>query len=292
MKYRNHYIANNSILKIHHTAGFFSCSTIRLESILEYYNLYHKLPNIVDSSIQYQLYKSGSNDCVVKYFFKDYNIFENFVYDAYTRTTDYDDSDLETSDQQFSDYSKLNYHLINRFVIKYFSPSDYVVNIINKIVQEYNIDYNNTCVVFFRGNLKFTETNLPSYNEYDEPMNKIYNINKNIRYLFQSDETEFLNYMTSKYTNNVVFNNYIRHISKTLNTEADWIDKQNNIKYAINYLAITIIMSKCKYIICTSGNCSFWIMLFRGNSNNVIQYLNDKNTLTKPNCWIDNVYNS
>jgi hypothetical protein len=40
------------------------------------------------------------------------------------------------------------------------------------------------------------------------------------------------------------------------------------------YLAITIIMSKCKYIICGSGNCSIWIMFYRENANNVFQNLN------------------
>ena len=33
-------------------------------------------------------------------------------------------------------------------------------------------------------------------------------------------------------------------------------------------------MSKCKYIICGSGNCSIWIMFYRENANNVFQNLN------------------
>ena len=37
-------------------------------------------------------------------------------------------------------------------------------------------------------------------------------------------------------------------------------------------LAITIIMSKCKYIVCTTGNCSIWIMLYRGNVDNIFQF--------------------
>ena len=56
--------------------------------------------------------------------------------------------------------------------------------------------------------------------------------------------------------------------------------KQNNI-YSKYYLAITIIMAKCKYIVCGSGNCSIWIMFYRGNNNNVCQYNNGK--------WYDNI---
>ena len=52
--------------------------------------------------------------------------------------------------------------------------------------------------------------------------------------------------------------------------------KNKNYDFSKYYLAITLIMSKCKYIICGSGNCSMWIMLYRGNNNNVYQNLNNK----------------
>ena len=38
-------------------------------------------------------------------------------------------------------------------------------------------------------------------------------------------------------------------------------------------LANVLIMSKAKHIFCTSGNVSLWIMLFRGNNNNIYQFL-------------------
>jgi hypothetical protein len=41
-------------------------------------------------------------------------------------------------------------------------------------------------------------------------------------------------------------------------------------------IAIVYIMSKCKYVVCTSGNISIWITYFRENSNNIYHYLNDK----------------
>ena len=50
--------------------------------------------------------------------------------------------------------------------------------------------------------------------------------------------------------------------------------KSQNYEFSKKYLAITIIMSKCKYIICGSGNCSKWIMFYRENNKNVIQNLN------------------
>jgi hypothetical protein len=52
--------------------------------------------------------------------------------------------------------------------------------------------------------------------------------------------------------------------------------KEMNSEFSQYYLSITIIMSKCKYIICGSGNCSIWIMLYRENNKNVYQNNNGK----------------
>jgi len=49
-----------------------------------------------------------------------------------------------------------------------------------------------------------------------------------------------------------------------------------NNKFSKYYLGITIIMSKCNYIICGFGNCSQWIMYYRRNNNNIIQNLEGK----------------
>ena len=52
-----------------------------------------------------------------------------------------------------------------------------------------------------------------------------------------------------------------------------------------------------KYIVSTSGNCSKWMVFYRGNANNVYQYLNPKQYIynqlnkdynpNKTNFWIE-----
>ena len=54
----------------------------------------------------------------------------------------------------------------------------------------------------------------------------------------------------------------------------DKVMPSTNSDYSKKFLAIIMIMSKCKYIICGSGNCDMWIMFYRGNNKNVIQNLN------------------
>ena len=157
---------------------------------------------------------------------------------------------------------------------KYFSPADNIKNNIKFIENKYNIDnYQNICVLFYRGNDKATE--LIILIDYDDIVIKarsLYNNNNNIRFLIQSDEKEFINIMTQEFPNNsFYFKDEIRVINKTANLSVDKIDKNTNLYYSQYYLAITMIMSKCKYIVCNTGNCSLWITLFRGNMDDVYQ---------------------
>ena len=67
------------------------------------------------------------------------------------------------------------------------------------------------------------------------------------------------------------FKDEIRIINKNNTITVDKIDTYTNFVYSLKYLAITIMMSKCKYVVCNTGNCSLWITLFRGNADNVVQ---------------------
>ena len=43
------------MIKITHSCGFFSCCSVRLEMIINYTNKNKKLPDIVDSSEQFEM---------------------------------------------------------------------------------------------------------------------------------------------------------------------------------------------------------------------------------------------
>jgi hypothetical protein len=56
------------MLKTTHNAGFFSCCSVRLNEITNYFNHNRKLPEIVDSSEQFNWYKDTNNDITFQYF--------------------------------------------------------------------------------------------------------------------------------------------------------------------------------------------------------------------------------
>jgi hypothetical protein len=254
----------------HKLGGFFSCCSIKLMYIVLYANLFLKIPDYVDSSQLFLWYKEEDKERDITYnYFEHYNNI-NEIINIKTPIENISEN------SQYNIYSLLDFNSINPFVKKYFSPSKSILKFIEDIEKKYNIDYNNICVLFYRGNDKNRETVICDYSEYLVYANKILENNPDILFLIQSDETEFINFISEKFPNNSFYlKDEIRHIPKCDST-VDIILKDKNPVFSKYYLAITIIMSKCKYIICGTGNCSFWIILYRGNSNNVIQNSNNK----------------
>ena len=259
-----------SVLCWEHNFGFFSCCSMKLENIAEYINNNLKFPESVDSSLTLNWYKEEGNDKDITF-----NYFEH--YDNINEKINIKTPIVERIYlYEIYNYSLLDYDSITPIVKKYFSPSKGILKIMEDMEKKYNIDYNNICVLFYRGNDKNRETLICNYDEYLVYAYKILENNPNILFLIQSDETEFINFISERFPNNsFYFNDEIRHVPKC-NSTVDHIMKDKNPVFSKYYLAITIIMSKCKYIVCGSGNCSFWIVLYRGNSNNVFQNLNNR----------------
>ena len=93
--------------------------------------------------------------------------------------------------------------------------------------------------------------------------------------MIQSDETEFIEGLTKLYPDHILFKDEIRHIRKCDDT-VDKVLPQLNYKFSKYFLAIVIIMSKCKHVVCGSGNISMWIAFFRGNVENFHQFFNGR----------------
>ena len=263
--YTNKYYTIEMSVVVNHNWGFFSCCSVRLNSIVDHINEHHTLPE-VDSSMQFAWYKQDPSVDVTFEYFVNYKKLGTTV----SPPIHYHES------HQYCDYSTLEYTKLVPLVKKYFHPSAEIEFTAQMIEYKYNLDVENTCVLFYRGNDKCTETSLSSYEEYLAPIQSILEKHPTIKFLLQSDETEFLEYMDKSLPGKCFyFKDEIRHIQKS-NTTVDKVFPSTNFLFSKYYLAITLLMSKCKYIVCGSGNCSIWIMLFRGHCKNVYQYREGK----------------
>jgi hypothetical protein len=252
-------------LKVAHEGGFFSCCSVRLYYLILFFNKYKRLPEIFDTTGFYTWYKqNNSTDDITFNYFKHYNEIPYNI--THKEDVDYHEC------YQYKNYKELDLNNLLLFVKKYYVPNDNIREIQKSIENKYNIDFDNTCVLFYRGNDKATEFKPPPFDSYLTHANKILKENPNIKFIVQSDETNFLNYMKSQpFSDRItIFYDEIRHMYKKNNT-VDKINKEQNYDYSLKYLAITLIMSKCKYVVCNTGNCSIWIVFFRNNTDNIIQ---------------------
>ena len=161
---------------------------------------------------------------------------------------------------------------LRRFIEHYFTPTEDIQSLVKEIETMYGIqDYSNLCCLFYRGNDKIQETNLPPYEAFLEQARKYKENNPNTQFIIQSDETDFIEQLQTEFPDSIVFHKYIRHIRKS-NTSVDKLNTELNYQYSKYFLAIVLIMSKCKQIVCISGNISMWISFFRGNADKIEQF--------------------
>lgn len=261
---------------VRHSVGFFSCCSVRLGCIIHYFNTHEcTLPTKVDSSEQFHMYKhpsKGGGDVTNEYFVNDSLVPEDPSHPFPSQPVAYH------HDDQFLNYHTiLQFEGLQPFLHKYFSPSLEILECVAFMEHKYNIDYANTCVLFYRGNDKVTETTVCPYDDMFDQAKDVMKRHSNVnRVLLQSDETQFLEQgmETFKDKSPLVFWDEIRHITKSM-TSVDYHHMEQNAQFSKYFLAIIIILSKCHSVICTSGNCSIWIMMYRGHTRNVRQYLDD-----------------
>ena len=249
---------------ITHNAGFFSCCAVKLNGIVDFINSHSTLPDIVDSSAQFELYKTDNAIDVT------YEYFEH--YDKIDVSMNYPINYHYT--HQFSIYENLDSN-IAAVVKKYFSPSQKIITISNLIKQKYNIDYDNSIAVYYRGTDKYTETELASFDNFYNKIIEIRSFDEHKTIIIQTDSSQFVDFITSKNLTNIVI---LNEASTSYSDLGIHLQKTSTENYydMLNIFSIFLILSKCKYLICCSSNGSNWIVFYRENCNGVHQFLNGK----------------
>ena len=252
------------MLKVRHDAGFFSCCTVRLVNIIVYFNSLFELTE-VDSSSQFQSYKTKLGEDVTFKFFK-----KPIFKEVEKRVHWISHEPLEVS---FSDYSKIDFEDVSKFVEIYFTPSDEVNDIYEGYLKKYNIDLNNTCGIFYRGNDKQRESEIIPYQSYIDKANEYLKENPDLKFLVQPDETEFLNAFASAFPDRCINFEETPHIKKSKSAVFYEQPMDKREYHGQHFLAAVLVLSKCNKLITHSGNGGMWAILYRGNFKGCYQFI-------------------
>jgi hypothetical protein len=258
-------MSDKKILKVTHNAGFFSCSTLRLVAIMMYYNEHGYLPDEVDSTEQWAFYKEYPEQNLVPLFFDTKE--DNIPFTAPRMIT------YEPREVSFTDYSKLLLENTSPFVDKYFSPSSTIQKILDGYEMDYGLDYCNLCGIFYRGNDKKRECDIVPYQQFIEKAHEILSINPDVKFLVQPDETEFLEAFTTAFPGKCIWFKETPHMRKKDSAIFYELPLSKRPEHGCYFLAATIALSKCEYLVTHSGNGGMWAVLYRNNYKNVHQFI-------------------
>jgi len=251
-----------------HLYGFFSCCSVRLYDIITFFNLENKLPTLVDSTESFGLYKKDENHDLVFDFFEKYEITDSIEYSKVVP--------IDCMMFQFTNYKYIPYSRIIPFVKTYFKPNKSIKNFSDNLIKQYNIDVDNCIAVYYRGTDKKRETYIDNFDRFYDKIIELLNCinNENIQILIQTDTQQFIDYIKPKLSDKniiIIKENSTSMTEIGIHNEKTSIENYNDMQLL---LPVILIMSKCKYIICTSGNVSIWTMFFRENAEDVHQNLN------------------
>ena len=260
-------------LAVAHDAGFFSNCTVLLEAILEFARSHGRTPARLDTTGMFLWYRAASDpagaDARAHFFLPDSLTLSEAIVCA-PGTASLMRAGSRVHVQQFSDYADINYGTTSAFVHKYFSPTPDILARARALEEKYGIDPERTCVLFHRGNDKGTEARLPDYDDYAALARAEIAENPDTRFLLQSDESEFLAVFGAFIPGAVVFGDEIRHMPRCAST-VDKVFAESNHEMIKNFLAITLVMARCRAVVCGSGNCAMWVALYRGHARGVRQ---------------------
>jgi hypothetical protein len=260
------------VLKVTHLFGFFACFSKRLEAIVWYLNAYKRLPDGVDSSDQFLMYKVTPSDDLTHLYLSDEKKGRNDE-EAWHRGNPF----CFHHDMQFLSFRTLDFKRLTPLVRRYFTPSTLVEGVLSQYERKYHIDYAATCAVFYRGNDKATETRAATYQSFIEKASEIRRLHPAIRFFVQSDEIGFIEAFQKEFENHFVLEE-MPSISKKNSSVAMELPPNERADFGVRFFAATLAVSNCGHIITNSGNCGLWAVLYRGHCERVHQ-------------WFDNAWN-
>lgn len=260
-------LINIEVLKMIRIAktGFFSDCSILLQNIVDRFNQTTVFPKklVVSTFSQYQVGvpKKDSHSL--------------FFQNLYNRSLISPTPLKFSNGYQYRNYQEIDFRGLRSVIKAYFTPLPVVEELEKRLSDQYRLNVNQLISVYYRGNDKAGETEIASHEEFIEKTKEVLSGYPDYQILVQTDELEFREKFVSVFPKAIVIEEMPVIPSKTTpgHTVLNSLEPKVRIDFAYIHLAVTRIMAKSKIVITHSGNCGLWVLLYRGNSDGVFQYL-------------------
>ena len=261
VKFNSHKLISGIVVNrvYYHTYdwGFFSNLTTTLQDIANHF------PNIdrIDNSYSFSRYKDtqGKNTWLEYFSPPNKNIDPSILEDNFYGKDTY----------QHAPYRSLDFFVGKNIINSFFVPSAEVLERYAEIKEKYNIDFENTAFIYFRGTDKKTELHGAEAEDYLNQLNPILKSNPGLKVLLQTDDLQFSQTFQSLFKESLEVLNELPLLAGMDGFHN--VVSENKFNSSIDFFAIVLLMSQCKYIVFNTSNVSFWATLYRGHADGVIQ---------------------
>lgn len=251
---RTGFFDENLIYSVTYNNGFFSICNAILRDIMES----PIKPKHVDVTHSFHSFKDSNSNVWGCYFKSPYD-FETLTQNDV----------LSYANQYNLRYDDIEFDKISPYIRSYFSPCDEVLELVSKITLKYSIDYEHTVAVCYRGTDKDTEVTLTPPSEYVKYCLSLKESNPNLRFLIQTDQKQVRDKLLSEISNSFCIHEM--PVTDGLIVMHKIISNEK-LNFSQHLLAVTLIMSRCGYVVTHTGGVAYFTALFRGNLFNFKQF--------------------
>jgi hypothetical protein len=170
-------------------------------------------------------------------------------------------------------YADLPFERLTPYIQNYFVPSHIVQKKQKELLQKYNIDYEKTMSLWYRGTDKWTEIAPIPPKFYIDEARRLLAKHPDLRVLVQTDQEQVRDQCASYFGEQAFYFDEmpvtpssipIDHISQ------DYM-RISNFEFGVTLLAVVNLIANCKYVVSHTGNVGLWIYLYRGRAEGMCQ---------------------
>ena len=170
-------------------------------------------------------------------------------------------------------YEDLNFQKLNPYIQNYFLPSDIVKAKLQEFERRYNIEYENTIGLCYRGTNKWIEIAQIQPEYYVQEVKRLVTMDPGLRILIQTDQQQIRDRFVRALGERAFFLSELP-VSSSPNPVHVMSETErgiSNFELGVRFLAAVTILPKCHYTITHTGSVGLWTYLFRGTPRNACQ---------------------
>ena len=171
----------------------------------------------------------------------------------------------------------LRFDKLTPYIENYFAPSEVARKKLDELVHKYEIDYDNTIGVWYRGTDKFlahtTELMPVQARYYVTEVLRLIRKNPRLRVLLQTDQEQVRDIFVRELGEHMFYFSELPVIKSLIGVHNMSREDRgiSNFEFATTLLAVVYIFAKCRYVVTHTGNVGLWIYLYRGSARNTFQ---------------------